>query len=170
PEDAEHGLLMRKGFGIAMVLCGGFALLAGLAGVVGISVGAAPGGSLAATGAESGQHPGLEWVMDDVEGHSLAGAEGRPVVMDFYADWCAACKELDHKTWVDDRVRTEADRFVAIKMDFTKQTDETRQKMESYEVKGLPTVIFYDSSGEEVDRFFGFRDADNVLALMQGVQ
>jgi thiol:disulfide interchange protein DsbD len=90
--------------------------------------------------------------------------------MDFYADWCAACKELDHKTWVDERVRAEAERFVAIKLDFTKETPETKQKMESYRIKGLPTVIFFNSAGEEVERFFGFRDADNVLALMQSVR
>jgi thioredoxin:protein disulfide reductase len=170
PEDPENSLLLRKGFGIAMALCGGFALLAGLAGVAGLSIGAAPSSSVAASSETLESHPGLEWVMDDVEGHSLAGAENRPVVMDFYADWCTACKELDHKTWVDERVRAEADRFVAVKLDFTKQTPETKQKMESYDIKGLPTVIFFDSSGQEVERFFGFRDADNVLALMQSVR
>src|SRR5690606_23461544 len=100
PEDPEHGLLMRKGLGIAMALCGGFALLAGLAGVAGLSIGAVPSGSAAATEAAAGAHPGLDWVMDDVEGRSLASTQNRPVVIDFYADWCTACKELDHKTWV----------------------------------------------------------------------
>jgi thiol:disulfide interchange protein DsbD len=170
PEDPENGLLLRKGFGIAMALCGGFALLAGLAGVAGISVGAAPSGSMAASDAVAAEHPGLDWVMDDVEGRSLASTQSRPVVIDFYADWCTACKELDHKTWVDERVRAESERFVAVKLDFTKESPETKQKMESYEIKGLPTVIFLDSTGKEVQRFFGFRDADAVLALMQSVR
>ena len=70
----------------------------------------------------------------------------------------------------DERVRAESERFVAVKLDFTKESPETKQKMESYEIKGLPTVIFLDSTGKEVQRFFGFRDADAVLALMQSVR
>jgi thiol:disulfide interchange protein DsbD len=169
PEDAEHGVLMRKGFGIAMVLCGGFALLVGLAGYSGVQL--AGGGSLAGAGAGglAEAHPGLDWVMTDDEGWATARAENKPVVMDFYADWCAACKELDHQTWVDPAVQAEADRFVAVKFDFTENTDWAKAKKAEYGIAGLPTVIFFDSQGNEVERFFGFRDAESVLGSMKAV-
>ena len=73
---------------------------------------------------------------------NLARASGKPVVIDFYADWCTACKELDHKTWVDASVQQEAERFVAIKMDFTEKSDWAAEKKAEYGVAGLPTVIF----------------------------
>jgi thiol:disulfide interchange protein DsbD len=172
PEIAEHGLLFRKGLGIAMVLCGAFALLAGFAGMSGFQLAAGGGGGAVGTGEAlaAGAHPGLDWVVNDDEA-ALAQAlsEGRPVVIDFYADWCAACKELDHKTWVDASVKSEGERFVAIKMDFTEKSDWAAAKMAEYQVAGLPTVIFLDSSGEEVERFFGFRDAKSVLGTMKGV-
>lgn len=173
PEHAEHGLLFRKGLGIAMVLCGSFALLVGLAGMSGVQLAGtgSGGGAAVAAAAGGGEHPGLDWVVNDDDA-ALADARsaGRPVVIDFYADWCTACKELDHKTWVDAEVRAEAERFVAVKMDFTEKSDWAAAKMAEYRVAGLPTVIFLDSSGKEQERFFGFRDARSVLASMKGVE
>ena len=55
---------------------------------------------------------------------------------------------------------------MAVKLDFTKESPETKQKMESYGIKGLPTVIFLDSTGKEVQRFFGFRDADAFAQVL----
>ncbi len=171
PEDAPIKLLFRKGLGIAMVLCGGFALLLGFAGMSGINFATAGTGAVAGGGGGAAEaHAGLDWVVNDDEA-ALAQAlsEGKPVVIDFYADWCTACKELDHKTWVDDSVRAEAERFVAIKMDFTEKSDWAQSKYQEYGVSGLPTVIFLDSSGQEQERFFGFRDANSVLSSMRDV-
>jgi thiol:disulfide interchange protein DsbD len=168
PEGAEHSVLLSKGLGIAMVLCGSFALLVGLAGYSGVQLGG--GGAGVSGGAVAEAHPGLDWVMNDDEGLAIARSESRPVVMDFYADWCAACKELDHETWIDPAVKAEADRFVAIKFDFTENTDWAKEKKAQYEIAGLPTVIFFDSAGNEVERFFGFRDAESVLGTMRGIE
>lgn len=168
PEHAEHGLLFRKGLGIAMVICGGFALLAGFAGLAGFQLAAAGGG---AGGAVASAHPGLDWVINEDEAAlATAIAEGKPVVIDFYADWCGACKELDHQTWVDPTVQAEADRFVAIKMDFTEKSDWSKAKYAEYGITGLPTVVFIDSKGDEQERFFGFRNAESVLASMKMVK
>lgn len=176
PEHPSKKALLSKGIGLALFLAGGFVLLVGTAGVAGIQL--PGGGQFAANAPGSGgstpaagvTHPGLDWIGDDAEGLARARAEGKPVVIDFYADWCAACKELDHKTWVDADVRAEADRFVAIKMDFTEVTAWSKEKMKQYRVPGLPTVIFLDSDGEEVERFFGFRGPDQVLASMREVE
>lgn len=172
PEHANPALLFRKGLGIAMVLCGGFALLVGLAGMSGLNLAAAGvtgAAALSSSGGEGG-HAGLDWIVNDDEtALAQARAEGKPVVIDFYADWCTACKELDHKTWVAPEVRSEAERFVAIKMDFTEKSDWATAKKAEWKVAGLPTVIFLDSQGAEVERFFGFRDAASVLRSMQRV-
>lgn len=174
PEEPSQRVLLQKGFGIAMVLCGGFALLIGLAGYAGVAPTSAGSVSAASpvAASEDGatEHPGLDWVFDDEAGRSVAMAEGKPVVMDFYADWCTACKELDHKTWVDETVRAEGDRFVAVKLDFTQKNEWSEAKYKEYEIRGLPTVIFFDSQGKEIERFFGFRGPESVLKSMRAVK
>ena len=79
---------------------------------------------------------------------SQAKSDGRPVMIDFYADWCAACKELDHKTFPQQSVIGEADRFVTIKVDATHEEEFLDALYERYGVQGLPTVAFIDSGGE----------------------
>ena len=168
-EEPTKRLLFQKGFGIVLLVAGSFSLLVGLAHMAGLSGGLAHAPGLA-TATGSATHEGLDWVHDDEEGRSVAVASGKPALIDFYADWCTACKELDEKTWSDGEVRREGERFVAIKLDLTKRNEWSANKQSSYGVPGLPTVILFDSSGEEVSRFFGFKPASEVLGLMQSVR
>jgi thiol:disulfide interchange protein DsbD len=79
---------------------------------------------------------------------SLARTEGRPVLIDFFADWCAACKELDRETYPSPEVISEAGRFLSIKIDATNSEDALDALMERFGVEGLPTVAFVSSGGE----------------------
>jgi len=167
-EDPSRPRLFRKGLGIVLVLVGAFTLLSGLAQRAGVAL---PGGAETIGAASSpAAHPGPVWVSDDAAGLAQARSEGKPAFIDFYADWCAACKELDHKTWSEAAVMAEAERFVAVKLDLTRRDEANAAKQASYAVPGLPTVIFYSSAGEEVHRFFGFKPADEVAAIMRGVR
>jgi thiol:disulfide interchange protein DsbD len=92
------------------------------------------------------------------------------VIIDFWAEWCAACKELDRVAWSDPRVREEASRFVALKLDGTDGSDAFNALAERYGVVGMPTVIFLDARGREVpDRVLGAVPADEMLAHLHGV-
>jgi len=69
-------------------------------------------------------------------------ATGRPLLIDFGADWCAACKELDVHTWSDPTVAQEVSaKFVPLKIDATDETDEIERIEKKYAVPGLPTVL-----------------------------
>ncbi|MEZ4271311.1 MAG: thioredoxin family protein [Myxococcota bacterium] len=68
------------------------------------------------------------------------------MMIDFTADWCAACKELEHKTHVDAAVQREAERFVNLKLDDRSGCDHGKL-FSTYAVLGLPTVVFIDSTG-----------------------
>ena len=121
---------------------------------------------------------GIAWLVNqEAEGLALARAEGKPVVIDFWGDWCAACKELDHTAWSDPRVREEAKRFVAIKIDNSsdkmedpKNADAVDKAFAKYGVLGQPTVIFIDAQGREVPlRVTAAIDADEMLRWLRAV-
>ena len=80
-----------------------------------------------------------------------AGASGQPVILDFYADWCIPCHELDQFTYSDPRVLATLQHFRKIKVDTTSvDTDETREAIRRFDVFGVPTIIFLDEKGREV--------------------
>lgn len=81
---------------------------------------------------------------------ALAKAEGRPVLVDFFADWCAACKELDRLTYPAPEVISQAaeGRFLNIKIDATHSEDALDALLERFGVEGLPTVAFVSAQGE----------------------
>ena len=70
------------------------------------------------------------------------------MLIDFFADWCAACKELDRETYPAPEVITEAGRFFNIKIDATNSEDAIDVLMDRFGVQGLPTVAFVSSGGE----------------------
>ena len=184
PHEPGRGTLLRHAAALLLFLAGAAvfvawlvalagppALLGPRAGIdaasgAGNPVGAAPAG---ASGSAL-QREGIPWQVNDLAALERARAEKRPLVQDFYADWCVACVELDEKTWIDPQVIAEARRFVPLKMDFTRRDEFSRAATERFAVRGMPTVIFYDSNGTEVRRFFGFKGPQEVLAMMRSVR
>ncbi len=114
----------------------------------------------------------LVWEKIGVEqARAKALNEQRPLLVDFTAAWCLACKELDKLTFAESRVRSEAGRFVAVKVDATDDTDPAVEKaFKLFGVKGLPTVVVFDSTGKEALRFTDFVEADEFLAKIRTVE
>ena len=100
-----------------------------------------------------------------------ARADCKPVMIDFFADWCAACKELEHLTSVAPEIITESQRFVTVKVDGTEDNDVTEAIYKRYGVQGLPTVVFIDPMGEPLQnpRVSGFLPPQQFLPEMQKV-
>jgi thiol:disulfide interchange protein DsbD len=94
----------------------------------------------------------------------------QPLIIDFYADWCIPCKELDALTFSDDRVIKKSEEFVNIKVDMTKtMSDETERIRNKFKIVGMPTVLIIDSQGEEIHRITGFVNSDEFLELLSDV-
>jgi len=116
---------------------------------------------------------GVQWEKYDASKLAAARAAGKPVVIDFYADWCLPCKELDHKTFSDDRVVQELDRFVRLKADLTAAEDaNTVALTKQYAIVGVPTILWIDASGNEAAsaRLTGFEPVDAFLQRAQSVK
>ncbi len=168
-EESEFADKFYKAVGLIALIIGIRVLLFGFGPMVGTTAGTA---SLVVSA-----HPELEWQVSspDQDIHdallSEARSSGQPVIVDFWATWCAQCRELDHKTWTDPAVYEEGQRFTRIKMDMTKSdTDWALAQNENFSVVGMPTVIFYDSHGNEQRRFVGFQEAGKVHEWMRGVR
>lgn len=116
------------------------------------------------------QHgPGVQWEKYDAKKVAAARDAGKPVVIDFYADWCLPCKELDEKTFTHAAVIGELDRFVRLKADMTVPNDELAGQ---YSLVGFPTIVFLDPQGQEVKdaRLTGFEPAPQFLARAKGIR
>lgn len=81
------------------------------------------------------------WATSLDEGLSRAAAEGKPLLLDFRADWCVACVELEKNTWPDPSVRKALEGLVPVRLDMTQNTEANRELQRRFGVKGLPTVI-----------------------------
>ncbi|MFM5581035.1 protein-disulfide reductase DsbD [Aeromonas veronii] len=95
--------------------------------------------------------------LDDLK-VQLAAARGKPVLLDLYADWCVACKEFEHKTFSDPAVRKRFGQMVLLQADVTANDDADIELLNSLNVLGLPTLIFFDREGKELtgQRVTGF--------------
>jgi thiol:disulfide interchange protein DsbD len=115
----------------------------------------------------------VRWDKYDTKALAAAKSSGKPVVIDFYADWCLPCKELDAKTFTDPRVVAELDRFLRVKADLTVAEDPSTVALtRQYAILGVPTIVFIDANGNERTdlRLTGYEPPDAFLDRAKGVR
>jgi thiol:disulfide interchange protein DsbD len=108
-----------------------------------------------------------KWINFDEEGFRQAEITKKPVIIDFFAEWCEACHELDKKTWPDPEVVNELERYVMVKIDLTKNDKNTEAIQKKYNIIGMPTVILFNQSRKELFRFEGYRPPEDVLQILK---
>lgn len=87
----------------------------------------------------------LDWQPYSEPALQKAILERKPIIIDFWADWCAACHELEQFTFTDSQVRELSKKFTLLKFDATKDSKELRDLKAKYSIQGLPTVLFYNA-------------------------
>lgn len=146
--DAGRIASLRKAAGIAAAVSGAFLLIAWVE-------------------APQGQ---LHWEHSEVAAIERAKSESKPLLLDFTAEWCGACKELSRHTFADPTVMKEASRFVAVKVDATSDDDPAVDEVKNkYGVVGLPTVIVLGADGRERARITEFMPPDQFLSTLRAV-
>jgi thiol:disulfide interchange protein DsbD len=93
---------------------------------------------------------GIEWIPFSMEQLDAATREGKPVMIDFSADWCIPCRELDHKTFSDPAVIALAENVVNFRADLTRSDKAQKQLKKHFNILGVPTILFIDTSGMEL--------------------
>ena len=116
--------------------------------------------------------PELHWETSESIALARATEEHKPVLIDFGASWCGACKELDEKTFPDPKVQKEGARFVALHIDASDDDNAAVAKVrEKYHAtEGLPVVVFLDSHGQEAKRFTEYVAPDCFASALATVQ
>jgi thiol:disulfide interchange protein DsbD len=96
---------------------------------------------------------------------ALRGASGQAVMLDFYADWCVSCKELEHGTFSDPRVRQRADKAIRLRADVTANTEAQQALLKRFGLFGPPGVLFFGGEGTERSgaRVIGYQNAEAFL-------
>ncbi len=150
-------------------------LVFGVAELVGVAAGSrnllAPlsglrGGAVTTTQAPDFRR--IKTVADLEQAITAANAAGKPVMLDFYADWCVSCKEMEHLTYSRPEVRQAMSRFVLLKADVTANDAADRALLKHFGLFGPPATLFYDTDGTELTglRLIGFEKADAFLVRL----
>jgi thioredoxin 1 len=104
--------------------------------------------------------PTLQWGGDLNQTIQQAKSTNKSIFVDFYADWCAYCKEMDEVTYTDPQVKEKlTQNYVLLKVD----VDENPELSSKYQAYGLPTMLILDSKGNEVKRISGFQSPEQLL-------
>jgi thiol:disulfide interchange protein DsbD len=100
---------------------------------------------------------------------SAAKSAGKSVMLDFYADWCVSCKEMEHNTFTESEVQSALGNTVLLQADVTANDDQDRELLKHFGIFGPPTIAFYGADGEERRNFrvVGFMKAAEFAAVVR---
>ncbi|MBU3695258.1 protein-disulfide reductase DsbD [Dechloromonas sp.] len=169
PPHAKGWQRFWKGIGIVMLLTGAALLVGALAGnrdplqpLAGLR-----GGAIAS---ETKKLP-FERVASLAELEQKVMAAGRPVMLDFYADWCVSCKEMEKFTFADAQVQARLAGFTLLKADVTANSADDKALLARFGLFGPPGILFFDASGREIKtiRVVGYQDASRFLQTLSQV-
>jgi thioredoxin:protein disulfide reductase len=147
------------------------ALVAGIALLVGALTGSRDVlRPLASLGDAERQAQPLAWVrvasLGDLE--AKLKVPGKLVMLDFYADWCVSCKEMESFTFSDARVRAQLDQMLLLQVDVTANNENDKALLKRFSLFGPPGIVFFDAEGREIKglRVIGYQNAERFLKTL----
>ncbi|HSY28357.1 MAG TPA: thioredoxin fold domain-containing protein, partial [Burkholderiaceae bacterium] len=99
---------------------------------------------------------------------ALSNTSGKTAMLDFYADWCVSCKEMEKLTFSDARIQSKFADMVLLQADVTANSDDDKALLKRFNLFGPPGIIFFDKAGHEINggRVIGYQDADKFGASL----
>jgi thiol:disulfide interchange protein DsbD len=161
---------LGKGIGIIVLLLGISLLIGALSGARDIlrPLGALGGGQAVAQTA----HLQFERVKNLAELDArIAQARGKTVMLDFYADWCVSCKEMENFTFADARVQAQLKNTLLLQIDLTANSEDDKNFLQRFQLFGPPAILFFDQQGKELKDFrvIGYQNPEQFLAWIKRI-
>ncbi|MCD0502374.1 thioredoxin family protein, partial [Bordetella petrii] len=173
PEGAGAPRMFAKGLGLLLAL-------AGLVWLVGVASGSRDvlqplshlvqraGGPAATAAAEPVK---FVRVRSNAELDALLARSTQPVMLDFYADWCVSCREMEHFTFSDPDVASRMSQMLLLQADVTENNADDRELLKRFRLFGPPGIMFFEPGGAAIAdaRVIGFQDAPRFAAVLDRV-
>lgn len=172
PQGAGIGAYAGKALGVVMLLGGLFELVgAASSGTDVLQPLAHLRGGGNAAGAQAGAHNGPRFtrIRTVAELDQVLASTTKPVMLDFYADWCVACKEMERMTFSEGRVAAAMQDMLLLQVDVTANNADDRALMKRFSLFGPPGIILFDARGKEVPqaRVIGFMPPESFVRQLQ---
>ncbi len=169
PNNASGWQKLWKGIGILALLLGSAYLIGALSGARDILRPLSALGNGQAEAAATLQFVRVKNVAE-LDGR-IAQANGKTVMLDFYADWCISCKEMERYTFTDAKVQAKLKNAVLLQIDVTANNDEDKALLKRFDLFGPPAILFFGAQGREQEgrRVTGYQDAGQFLQMLKSV-
>ncbi len=163
-----------KGLGVILLVYGVILVIGAASG--GRSIYKPLQGLSSITAPQAPEHRGLAFKRikshaDLVAEITDAARQGKFVMLDFYADWCVVCKEMEEYTFTDARVLASLNDVVLLQADVTNNDEQDRELLKTFDIFGPPAILFFGDDGKErtAHRLVGFVDADDFVRHIDGL-
>jgi len=170
PHNATGWTKLTKGIGLLTLLLGIALLIGALSGARDIL---RPLDSVCAVcRADTQEHVTFTRIADIAElEQRLATAGGKTVMLDFYADWCVSCKEMERFTFSDPAVQAKLNSAIVLQADVTANSAADKELLKRFGLYGPPGILFFDAKGQEMSDFrvVGYQNSEQFLSTLQGV-
>ena len=165
PPEAGTAARLWKGVGFLALLAGAALAIGALSGSRDVL---RPLAGLVAGGERGAQEVRFTRVRNLAELETKLATAGKPVMLDFYADWCVSCKEMEAFTFTDPQVKAKLEGMLLLQADVTANSPEDKAMLKRFSLFGPPGIIFFDRQGKEIQglRVIGYQPADRFLATL----
>jgi len=169
PHNASGWHKLLKGIGLFALLLGAAYLIGSLSGARDIL---RPLGNIGRAESQAPDTLQFSRVKNLAElDQRIAQARGQAVMLDFYADWCISCKEMERFTFSDTAVKAKLKPVLLLQADVTANNEADQALLKRYNLFGPPGILFFDTQGKELGDFrvTGYQEAEQFLKTLQGV-
>jgi thioredoxin:protein disulfide reductase len=161
PKAGHWMVFVRNGFGVLMLLMAAYIAWPILPNII-----TQPVNKI--LGQQAASHLPFQRVKSVVElDAAIKNANGKTVMLDFYADWCTSCKEMEKLTFSDEKVKIALKNVILLQADVTANNDADQSLLKRFGLFGPPGIIFFDKTGAEIKtRVIGYKNAEDFTQLL----